>query len=168
MYMRVLLTILFGVVLLVCPSADIAATCEGAEYKAFDFWLGEWDVYTTAGKLAGSSRIERGYAGCVIHENYSNARGYRGESLNMYDARRKVWHQTWVDNSGLLLKIEGGIRDGSMVLEGTLLNKEGKPTKQRITWTPNPGGTVRQHWESADSAGVWSTVFDGEYRRSAD
>jgi hypothetical protein len=29
--------------------------------------------------------------------------GYSGESLNEYDAARKVWHQTWVDSSGTLL-----------------------------------------------------------------
>ena len=45
-------------------------------------------------------------------------RGFSGESLNVYDPARKVWHQTWVDNSGTLLLIEGGVRGKDMVLEG--------------------------------------------------
>jgi hypothetical protein len=36
----------------------------------------------------------------------------------MYDAARQVWHQTWVDSSGTLLLLEGGLRGKSMVLEG--------------------------------------------------
>jgi hypothetical protein len=36
-------------------------------------------------------------------------------------------------------------------------------TKQRITWTPNSDGTVRQFWESADEKGAWTVAFDGKY-----
>ena len=35
------------------------------------------------------------------------------------------------------------------------------------TWTPNPDGTVRQHWEiSSDAGKSWTTAFDGLYRRA--
>lgn len=142
-----------------------AGACDAAEHRQFDFWLGEWNVRTSDGKLAGVNSIKREYDGCVLHERYSTARGYSGESLNMYDAGRKVWHQTWVDTSGALLLLEGGLRAGSMVLEGQSLDAKGQITKQRITWTPNPNGTVRQHWESTDAKGEWSTVFDGTYSR---
>jgi hypothetical protein len=38
----------------------------------------------------------------------------------------------------------------------------------RITWTPNPDGTVRQRWDqSTDSGATWTTVFDGLYARPA-
>ena len=53
--------------------------------------------------LAGINRIELEYADCVVHERYDTQRGYRGESLTVYDASRQAWHQTWVDTSGLLL-----------------------------------------------------------------
>ena len=101
----------------------------------------------------------------MLHERYSTPRGYSGESLNIYDAARRVWHQTWVDSSGTLLLLEGGLREGSMVLEGSLPGTDGKPVRQRITWTPNADGTVRQHWETSAADGVWSTAFDGTYRR---
>jgi hypothetical protein len=38
--------------------------------------------------------------------------------------------------------------------------------KQRITWTPNADGSVRQLWETADSKGAWSVVFDGTYTKN--
>ena len=148
-------------------TAARAAPCDAAEHRGFDFWIGQWQVHTPDGKLAGHNRIEPGYGGCVLHERYEAARGgYRGESLNAYDAARKVWHQTWVDNGGLLLVLEGGLRDGAMVLEGRGTGRDGQPVRHRITWTPSPDGSVRQHWETATGAdGPWRTSFDGRYTK---
>ena len=145
-------------------SAVKAGPCDTAEHRAFDFWLGDWQVHTPDGKLAGHNLVETRYGGCVVHEQYSSASGkYQGESLNIYDATRKVWHQTWVDNSGLLLVLEGGISGGKMVMQGTTTNSDGTVTRQRISWTPNADGSVRQFWESSDKPGQWETVFDGRY-----
>jgi len=52
-----------------------------------------------------------------------------------------------------------------MVLEGQSVGEGGKVIKHRITWTPNASGSVRQHWESTDTKGEWSTTFDGLYMR---
>ena len=57
------------------------------------------------------------------------------------------------------------LRDGSMVLEGRTVGADAQTTKHRITWTPNPDGTVRQFWESTDARGQWTTAFDGQYKR---
>jgi hypothetical protein len=147
------------------PDAAAAGPCEASEHRQFDFWLGEWQVHTPDGKLAGVNRIEREYDGCVLHERYVTDRGYSGESLNVYDAARKVWHQTWVDSSGTLLLLEGGLHEGKMVLEGQTLGTDGRITRHRITWTPNADGSVRQLWESSDGKGQWGVAFDGLYTR---
>ena len=86
--------------------------CEAGDHRQFDFWLGDWNVYAPDGKLAGVNSISSEYEGCVLHERYSTDRGFSGESLNAYDPVRKVWHQTWVDSSGTLLLLEGGLRFG--------------------------------------------------------
>jgi len=125
------------------PTAE-AAACDSPGNRVFDFWLGEWQVRTPDGKLAGTNRIEREYDGCVLHERYTTGRSYSGESLNIYDSVRKVWHQTWVDTDGTLLLLEGGLRDGNMVLEGQTANAAAPPTRHRITWMPNRDGSVRQ------------------------
>jgi hypothetical protein len=142
-----------------------APACEASEYRAFDFWIGEWQVRTPDGKLAGANRIAREYDGCILHEHYDTGRGYSGESLNIYDVGRKVWHQTWVDTSGTLLLLEGNLRNGSMVLEGQTVGADAQVTKHRITWTPNANASVRQLWESTDAKGQWTTAFDGMYTR---
>jgi hypothetical protein len=146
-------------------AAAAAAPCDAPAHREFDFWLGEWQVRTPDGKLAGTNRIEREYDGCVLHERYTTGRGYSGESLNSYDAGRKVWHQTWVDNSGTLLLLEGTFKSGSMVLEGRTTGADGPPTRHRISWTPNADGSVRQLWESTDAKGQWGIAFDGAYTR---
>ncbi len=156
---------LVAAVLVSSSAAATAGPCETSGHRQFDFWLGQWEVRTPAGKLAGINSIEREYDGCVIHERYATERGYKGESLNTYDAGRKVWHQTWVDNQGTLLLLEGSLQGASMVLQGQGVGENGRPIKHRITWTPSSSGSVRQHWESTNEQGQWTTVFDGLYTR---
>lgn len=147
------------------PAQSPPPPCEAAEHRAFDFWIGEWNVHAADGRLAGTNSIKREIGGCVLHERYETGRGYSGESFNVYDARRKVWHQTWVDSSGLLLVLEGGLRDGRMVLEGQTTGADQSTTRQRISWTPNPDGSVRQLWEATGKDGEWTVLFDGKYTR---
>ena len=142
-----------------------APACNSAAHRAFDFWVGEWQVHGANGKLAGSNTITKAHGGCVLREQYRTPRDYSGESLNIYDARRKLWHQTWTDSTGLLLILEGGLQDGKMVLEGTGADAAGAPINHRITWSPNVDGSVRQHWESTNASGQWTTAFDGKYTR---
>ena len=165
----VLLMICLGVLNVAGPlrAAEPVATgpCASAAHRQFDFWLGDWRVHRPDGSLAGLNRIQQEYGGCVVHERYATGKGYSGESLNVYDAARKVWHQTWVDSNGLLLTLEGGWNGKAMVLEGHSVQPDGTRSRQRITWSPNPDGSVRQLWESADANGAWSVVFDGRYTR---
>lgn len=149
----------------VVPAHAQQASCSDPAYRQFDFWLGKWEVFKPDGKVAGTNHVEKEYGGCVLHERYATPGKYTGESLNTYDSSRKVWHQTWVDNSGLLLLLEGTFNGKSMILEGKNLDTAGKETKHRITWTPNSDGSVRQLWESTDSKGAWIVAFDGLYKR---
>lgn len=142
------------------------APCSSAEHRQFDFWVGDWRVSKPDGSLAGMNRITLEYGNCVIHEHYVTGKGYSGESLNIYDAARKLWHQTWVDNTGLLLTLEGHWDGRNMILEGLAPGANGVMAKQRITWTPNADGSVRQLWEAADGKGAWTVVFDGKYTKT--
>ena len=133
----------------------------------FDFWLGEWEVTNQAnGKKAGENRIERQHGGHVLVENYTTPGLFTGMSLNAYDESAKHWHQCWMDNLGGVLDLYGGLVDGKMVLTGETTTPQGTKQLERITWTPNADGTVRQHWEqSADGGKSWTNAFDGLYRK---
>jgi hypothetical protein len=139
--------------------------CSSPEARQFDFWVGDWDVFEN-GKLAGTNRIERLY-GCVVHESWKSP-GLSGQSLNVFDTKRGVWHQTWIDSNAGLLVIEGAWKDGALTMsDATLPGKKDPKRVNEITWTPNADGSVRQHWRaSTDGGKTWQTVFDGKYVRS--
>lgn len=140
-------------------------SCTAAEHRQFDFWVGDWTV-TRADKMAGTNRIESILEGCALLESWKGASGYRGHSLNFYDSARKRWHQTWIDTSGLALALDGELVNGTMVLAGTRTDPStGHTVHDRITWTPNSNGTVRQLWEASEDGKTWSKVFDGLYSR---
>ena len=146
-----------------CPSSL-------AEYHQFDFWIGNWEVRDPTGKaVVGHSRIEAISDGCGISENWHGAKGSNGVSYNAWDAQTKQWHQFWIGNNpDGVLALAGGIEQGSMVLNGQRNSASGKAQRQRITWTPNKDGSVRQHWETSDDGGkTWVTAFDGIYRKEA-
>jgi hypothetical protein len=135
------------------------------ESRQFDFWIGEWEV-TAGGKAAGTNHIVPILGGRALRETWRGAGGYNGTSTNIYDATTKSWKQFWVDNSGLVLLLEGGVVDGKMVLEGGRIGGDGRPVVDRITWTPNEDGTVRQLWETSQDEGeTWEVGFDGLYKK---
>ncbi len=139
------------------------------ERRQFDFWLGEWDVRTPDGALAGHNRIRRTVGGAGLREEWRGKGGLRGTSLNAWSAERGVWHQTWIDSSGTVLLLEGGLRDGVMVLEGSTADEDrpGETLRHRISWSVEDGdpGRVRQHWQTSADGKAWETAFDGRYRR---
>lgn len=151
----------------------LAPQCSAEEHRLFDFWEGVWSV-TPRNRPNNTNppsrnEITRKLKGCVLHEHYTTAGGYEGESFNIFDRTRGVWHQTWVDNSGLLLQIEGGFVDGQMILEGPGFNGQGQAVTHRISWNRIDGNPdrVRQLWESSTDGGEsWTVLFDGLYTRA--
>jgi hypothetical protein len=142
--------------------------CPESVHRQFDFWLGHWDVFAPDGKKAGENRIESIAAGCALSESWTGRGGFTGNSLNIYDKTDRKWHQTWVDSSGGRLDLAGALEGNAMVLgsTGPDPDKPGGTLTQRITWTPNADGSVRQHWQtSVDGGKTWSTAFDGKYVR---
>jgi hypothetical protein len=161
----------FALVPLTAPAAPAVRPkpCATPQDRQFDFWAGRWNVTDNAtGKPAGTNDVTHEYGGCVLQEHWRGTSGDQGSSFNHYDAARKVWHQTWVDNAGGILYLDGGLKNGSMVLAGTRRGRGGKPVTDRITFTPRPDGSVRQWWQvSRDGGATWTTSFDGIYRRSS-
>jgi len=137
--------------------------CTSADSRAFDFWIGQWDVTDPSGKTVGHSRIESILSGCSISEHWEGRSGFTGVSYNAWDAKAKAWHQFWVDAQGNVARLQGGVAKGSMVLQSAP-----SPTHvDRITWTPNADASVRQLWEASEDGGkAWKTVFDGLYRKA--
>lgn len=150
------------------PSTTPPPACASAEFRQFDFWVGDWTVMVRDTHVAGVNRITSILGGCALHEDWRGAGGGLGQSFNAYDAADGKWRQSWVSNSGLVLLLEGGLVDGRMVLSGRRPspNHRNVTITDRVTWTPLPGGDVRQLWETSEDGGArWRTVFDGRYTK---
>jgi hypothetical protein len=148
-----------------------APTCTDSDYRQFDFWIGDWEV-TSNGQVAGTNHIHPILGGCALQENWQGAGpgGVSGTSFNIYDQAHGRWHQTWVDSSGTLLLLDGGMVDGKMVLTGERPRRDGNGSAlHRITWTPNDDGSVTQYWEATSDGGeTWNVLFDGLYTPRGD
>jgi hypothetical protein len=77
---------------------------------------------------------------------------------------RIIW-QT-VDN-------EDSFRQGSVAVPGRRLKVDASRVHRvelqidKITWTPNSDGSVRQLWESSTDHGkTWNIAFDGLYKKA--
>lgn len=155
---------------LVAEMSVQAYPCEHDEsFAEFDFWVGEWDVHVSGGTFAGSNVIQRAERGCVLLENWTNASGGTGSSINYVDKISGEWVQIWNDASGSQINIRGGMTNDGMLLTGTIhYVASGKTAPFRGLWTPLPDGRVRQFFEeSADDGETWSPSFEGFYTRKA-
>lgn len=65
--------------------------CAAAEFRQFDFWLGQWDVFNPAGQKIGTNSITSIDGGCVLLESWTSARGGTGHSFNFYEPATKRW-----------------------------------------------------------------------------
>ncbi len=152
-----------GVPLAAAPPAP--DPCAAPEYRQLDFWIGDWDVSDVGDpKPSMRIRVEKILDGCALQESYEDVNGMVGRSLNVYDASRKVWHQTWVTNRGALLVLEGGVESGRMVLRATETTAAG-PVLWRAVWIPQ-GAEVRETAEtSSDGGKSWKPKFDIVFRK---
>ena len=150
------------------PPAN-AFPCEQQEkFRAFDFWVGEWEVHTADGRLAGKNIIESSQRGCVLVENWAGVGGSTGISLNYLDTITDEWVQVWTDAGGSQITIRGGMTDDGMLLEGQIhYTSNGITAPFRGLWTPQPDGRVRQYFEQSNDGGkTWEPWFEGFYSRA--
>jgi hypothetical protein len=144
--------------------------CRDAQHHAFDFWIGRWSVTDTeTGKPAGQSLVEGLYNGCALRENWSEP-GYTGGSLNTYDGVTGKWRQTWTDAANSWREFVGGVEDGKMVLVArrALKSDPAKVLLERMIFTPNTDGSVRQYSDqSTDGGATWTKRYDYTYRKAS-
>jgi hypothetical protein len=159
----------FGLAVDASASAAANPICSGGEYRGFDFWIGDWDTFDLEQPDSKAS-IARNHVdpildGCVLREDYDQADGHHGQSFTIYDAARKVWHQSWVTNRGELLVLEGSRRGKRITLEGDNVTAKGGRQRMRVFWEPQ-GADVRETATVSDDGGkTWRPLFDIVFRK---
>lgn len=148
------------------PLPPDCACCTEA-YQQFDFWLGDWVVYDTAGTQVGLNSITKLEDNCILSEHWRGAGGGTGRSYNYFNRMDSTWNQLWIDNKGLSLTLKGKAEKNRMTLRSErVVGKNGGGYFNQITWTKNEDGTVTQLWQAVNSDGdVVRTLFYGIYKR---
>lgn len=144
-----------------------ARPCEYAPaHRQFDFWVGEWDVYSPTGQVAGTNSIQKAENGCVLEEKWTGASGGGGSSINYYNPETGKWVQHWIASTYFGI-FEGGLREENVMhLSGKVIPVNGTGYLLRGTWSLLPDGRVRQFFEQSNDDGAsWTTWFDGYYVR---
>lgn len=147
----------------------LAYPCQEDEsFRAFDFWIGSWDVHVSSGAQAGTNIIEPIERGCALLERWTSASGGTGTSINYLDKSTNEWVQIWNAEGGGQINIRGGLTDEGMRMEGHIhYVGNGTTLPFRALWTPLPDGRVRQFFEQSNDGGeTWVAWFEGFYTRT--
>jgi tetratricopeptide (TPR) repeat protein len=136
-----------------------------AEYRQFDYWLGEWDVFSGGQKIARSS-IQAILDDCVVFENYATLDGrYAGKSLNIWIPAKKQWEQRYMDTTGGSHEWIGAL-DGDHLVFTYNYEQNGVKTMQRMSYLKEGADQVRQKIDvSTDEGKTWNVSYDGLYVR---
>ena len=139
-----------------------AVACTSAQARAFDFWVGDWDV-GTGGAPFGRNRVTLEPDGCAVFEHYTDNGGTDGRSVNFYDPVTDKWYQTYVDNMNGRLLLSGPPGSaGSLVLKTS-----GVTAYQRWVWTLlSPDLLTQVAATTADGGASFNAPFwNGQYLR---
>ncbi len=151
------------------PPQSPPKVCETQpERRQFDFWIGEWEVRTVNGAVAGKSSVQSISGGCALLENWTSSNGGNGKSINAYKPAIKQWQQYWIGQDGNPVEFRESTFDGKSIAFIARMPAMGNTPAgiMRLTFTPMPDGTVRQHGEnSTDDGKTWSTQYDFRYHR---
>lgn len=142
------------------------APCSDPQFRAFDFWVGDWDVFSEDGAQIGVNSITIEEKGCLLVERWTDANGNTGQSYNFVDHATGKWRQVWVSPGMVIDYIGGADENGAMVLEGDVTTQGAKPQKFKGTWSLQGDGGVRQQFQTYDEeTKQWTPVFVGVYRQ---
>lgn len=172
---KISLIILFITVLNLSYSITKAQSeipCSNPDASQFDFWVGEWNGQwkDSDGKIQTcSNSVTKILNSCVIEENFSTSDNtFTGKSVSVYNPAKKVWLQTWVDNSGAYMDFSGGFNENKMILHRKGKNKEGIEILQRMIFYDITQSSFYWNWEvSTDGGNTWKLIWKIYYTRKS-
>lgn len=135
---------------------------------AFDFWVGEWEVFwygQDSIRVTGSNRIEKILDGKVMQEHFRDpASGFQGTSISVYDPKKDRWEQAWADNSGSFLHFVGVTDNGQRIF--TMTEEDERGVLYRMVFTDIGPDSLTWTWEGTrDQGASWKTAWQIFYRR---
>lgn len=143
--------------------------CTGPEYRALDFWVGDWVAEDAQGNAIGTNRVTRNeYGDCVITEHFKmNDGSLIGHSVSIYRPGLKQWRQVWVDNQNGFFDLVGGpVSGGDHIFH--FENKRVTETQpyQRMIWQDVKPDSFIWRWQRrAKAEDAWADSWVIHYKR---
>ena len=179
------LIIILGVVAL-SSSTPKVERCTSPEARAFDFWIGDWDIQQrilrqdgTWLELDAKTSVELALDGCALVEHWEGTVQFfwdgmqapgpmKGLSVRSYDTQTGKWHIHWMDSRtpNFGSPYVGGFHEG----EGEFFREWETPQGRRmgrITFSDITPHSV--HWDlaiSSDEGQSWTTLWIMEMHRT--
>ncbi|MCA9734482.1 MAG: DUF1579 family protein [Deferribacteres bacterium] len=166
-----LFTLLFCTLVVQNP----ASPCQSEEAMQFDFWVGKWQLTWPGGQGGtskeqfgtGTNEITKILGSCVVRENFASPQTqFNGESYSVYNPAKKVWQQTWIDNSGAYLLFEGEFAEGKMILRTKPVETNGKTIVSRMVFENITQDSLDWNWQRSVDGGInWTDLWTIHYKR---
>lgn len=150
------------------PGAGTPGMADIFDAADLDFWLGRWDVSWPDGGH-GTNELTRILGDRVVAEHFRGAspRGtLEGRSWSVFDEARRIWRQTWVDDSGSYIELVGERVDGWFAF-GREAPELGPRARQRMVFRDVQRDALRWTWEARlDDGADWEVRWEIVYRRA--
>jgi len=131
----------------------------------FDFVVGNWLVRDGAGKVIATASFSKPFGDFVVVEKWRGA-GNSSQALGVtgYVPASGTWRREFIDDTGLILTVEGKADGTSMVMTGNDYHSD-ITRMHRVTWTPGKNGSVEERWQtSTDDGRSWQEHFLGVFQ----
>ncbi|HET9989004.1 MAG TPA: DUF1579 family protein [Kofleriaceae bacterium] len=147
-------------------AAPIAKVCAGPEFRQLDFWIGDWDVKIHSratpsseqwADAVGTQHVHPILSRCALEENFTAQApvAFAGRSFSTYDGITKKWRQTWVDDTGGYIPLDGGPEGAEFALYGPPREIQGLEFQMRMVWSQITHDALRWEWQRSTDA--WAT-----------
>ena len=156
--------------LLAAPAlAQPQTGCDAEATAGLAFWVGSWDLaWEGPNPGTGTNEIALSQNGCVVHERFSAATGYAGESWSVPTA--SGWRQTWVDNQRGYLTFTGETDASGRVTamrQPPFTNGQCQTQYNRMVWQDVTDDGLTWRWQaSTDGGATWTDNWVIRYTRA--
>lgn len=145
------------------------AHAQEASPVALDALAGRWTLHDAAGTRVGESIVEVQAPGVMLFEKRTVG-DRRPQPLWFSKFEADGWQQLFVGVGGGMRAFVTQSAPGAwpLVLGATVVTRDGRPTRFRMTmYRPSATDSRRVLESSSDDGATWTTVFDYHYRRTA-
>ncbi|HVS64887.1 MAG TPA: hypothetical protein VMT85_15440 [Thermoanaerobaculia bacterium] len=144
-------------------TAAAQTACERAGDDTLDYLLGEWRLVDAQGNESGSRVVREAAGGCALIEELRDAGGRESNGFLYRDPASGIWHGSWVDADGGVLRLSGEAAGDRAVLVGEATTALGAALG-RMTLEREAQNRFSMLIElSTDGGATWSELFDGSY-----